>query len=315
MNMEVIGIVILVILGGYFLYSFRKKGKKGKGQRNKKAKSTEKETVQDLFEYKTISDKGVCQLKDGTFTATLEVNEINQRLNNDNENTAVWRKFRGLINALGIRHTLLVQSQYLDLTDFVNNYEKESDELEFLSPQLRESKEEVIESYREFSEKKTKEVRCYVVFRFNPNKDGLEKGLDTGNSTLNALIDATKGKTSKMSDDEAQDLANSILDEVSDLAYQLFHGIGMKSVRLNRSGVLNMVYMTLNRDLTLAQRLQDAAAAQSFTEFKISETPFLIENLAEFEELQMQGISVNHIPSDENSEPNRSSEKEIEYVL
>lgn len=290
MNMETIGIILLVGIGGYFFYSLRKtKGTKS-NNRNKnldKKKVNEKETVQDLFEYRTISDKGICHLNDGTFTATLEVSQINQRLNNDIENTAVWRKFRGLINALSIRHTLLIQSQYLDLTDFVNNFERQSDDLDLLTPQLRQSKEEVVASYRDFSEKKTKEVRCYVIFRFNPLKEGTEKGLDTGSSALNALLEATKSKASNMTEEEAIDLANSILDEVSDLAYQLFHGIGIKSVRLNRSGVLNMIFMTLNRDLALAQRLQDAAAAQSFSEFKISETPFLIENLAEYEKAEI----------------------------
>jgi hypothetical protein len=289
-----VGLIILVLVGGFFLYSLRKQ-KKGNGDKSKKGGKKEKETVQDLFEYKTISDKGISHLNDGTFTAILEVSEINQRLNNESENTSVWRKFRSLVNALGIRHTFLVQSQYLDSTDFVNDYSQQSDELENLTPQLRESKDAILESYHEFSEIKTKEVRCYAVFRFNPYKEGLEKGLDTGSSVLNSLLEATKRKTTGMTEEEAIDLANSILDEVTDLAYQLFHGIGMKSVRLNRTGVLNMAYMTLNRDLTLAQRLSDAANADSFREFKMSETPFLIENIAEYEELKMQGYSVEHI--------------------
>lgn len=290
--MNIAGIIILVIVGGFFLYSFFKPKKEEKEKKKKK----EKTTVQELFDYKSISDKGICHLQDDTFTTILEVSEINQRLNNESENAAIWRKFRGLANALSIKHTFLVQSQYLDLTDFVNNYENEAEQLDFLTPQLMEAKEEIVESYREFSETRTKEVRCYVIFRFNPYKEGLEKGLDTGNSALNALLNKTRNSTTKMSEEEAIDLASSILDEVSDLAYQLFHSIGMKSVRLNRTGVLNMVYMTLNRDLTLAQRLQDAATAESFTEFKISETPILIENIAELEELKMQGYAVEQIP-------------------
>lgn len=314
MNMEIVGIIILVVLGGFFLYSLFKKPKKSNDQKKtkKKKNSKEKETVQELFDYKTITDKGVCQLNDGTFTVSLEVSEINQRLNNNNENTAVWRKFRGLVNALSIRHTLLVQSQYLDLTDFVNNYEKESDELEFLTPQLRESKKEIIESYQDFSERKTKEVRCYIILRFNPYKEGIEKGLDTGNAMLNSLLDSTKSKTTKMTEDEAIDLANSILDEVADLAYQLLHGLGMKSTRLNRTGVLNMIYMTLNRDLTLVQRLQDIAKTEAFSEFKISETPFIIEELAEYEELQMQGYAVKHMPNEYETPTQPDKEKVLE---
>ncbi|WP_019156881.1 hypothetical protein [Robertmurraya massiliosenegalensis] len=302
MNMQVVGLIILVVVGGYFLYSLftsKKDNKKNKkGDKSSKAKKAKKETVQELFEYKEISDKGITQLNDGTFTAILELSEINQRLNNANENTSIWRKFRSLINALSIRNTLLVQSQYLDMTDFINNYEEESEKLDNLTKEFSEAREEVLDNYREFAEVKTREVRCYAIFRFNPYKEGLEKGLDTGNSVLNSLINKTRQKATSMSEEEAQDLANSILEEVTDLAYQLFHGMGIRATRLNRTGVLNMVYMTLNRDLTLAQRLDDAARASSFSEFKFSETPFLVEELAEYESLKMQGFNVIHMTTE-----------------
>lgn len=299
MNMQLIGLIALTIVGGCFLYSIFKSKKKGKNNQKKKPKKKNNNTVQGLFEYKSLSDKGISQLDDGTFTAILEVSEINQRLNSGTENTAVWRKFRTYINSMSIRQTLLVQSQYLNLTDFVNNFDEQANELENLTPQLMAAKNEVVTSYREFSEVKTKEIRCYVIFRFNPYQEGIEKSLDTGSAALNSLIESAKVKTSNMTEEEAMDLANSILDEVSELAYQLFNGLGIKSVRLNRTGILNMVYTTLNRDLTLAQRLQDAARSQSFSEFKFSETPYVIEELAELEQIKSLNINVSHTEDDD----------------
>ncbi|MEQ2529087.1 hypothetical protein WMO40_20645 [Bacillaceae bacterium CLA-AA-H227] len=311
--MQLTGLIILVALGGYFFYTVQK-SKKSENKKNDSSNKKVKETVQDLFEYKQITDKGVCFLKDGAFTATMEVSEINQRLNNLSENTEVWRKFRGLVNSLSIRHTYLVQSQYLNLTDFVNNYDEQANNLDYLTPQFKEAKEEVVSSYRDFSEIKTKEVRAYVIFRFNPYKEGIEKGLDTGNAMLNNLINATKSKTTQMTEDEAEDLATAILDEVTDLAGQLFHGIGIRSTRLNRTGVLNMVYMTLNRDLTLVQRLSDAATAESFSEFKASATPFLIENYAEYEEMVQQGYEVEYVGDDNEPLFELTEEIELEPV-
>ena len=298
MNMQLIGLIALTIVGGCFLYSLFKPKKKGKNNKKKQTKKKKDNTVQGLFEYKSINDKGISQLEDGTFTAILEVSEINQRLNSGTENTAVWRKFRSYINSMSIRQTLLVQSQYLNLTDFVNNYDDEANELKNLTPQLIAAKDEIVTSYREFSEVKTKEIRCYVIFRFNPYREGIDKSLDTGSAVLNSLIESAKAKTSNMSEEEAIDLASSILDEITELAYQLFNGLGIKSVRLNRTGVLNMVYTTLNRDLAVAQRLQDAARSQSFSEFKFSETPYVIEELAQLEQLKSLDINISHTEDD-----------------
>lgn len=303
--MEIIGVVVIGVVIGLYFYSSYKGKQKDKDSKNVKNHKQENKTVQELFDFKSISERGIVQLNDGTFTATIEVSQINQRLNNLDENTSIWRKFRNLVNSLGIRHTMLIQSQYLDLADFVNKFEEESENIEGLTKEFKDAREEILLGYKEYSEYKMHDVKGYVIFRFNPYKDGLENGLDTGNSTINNLLNATKNKVStKMPEDEAIELATSILEEVTDLAYQLFNGMGNKSVRLNRTGILNMVYMFLNRDLALVQRLHDAAKSNSFGEFKYSETPFIIENLAEYEEMKLQGYNVEYVPNNEHEEVN-----------
>lgn len=310
MSGQLIGLILFVLASVSYLLLVKKSSNRDRKNKDE-TKAKGKTTVQDLFEYKDISSRGITELLNGTFTATLEVSQINQRLNNNDENTAVWRKFRSLLNSIGIRHTELVQSQYLDIMDFVDHFDETASNNTTLTRQFLVAKDDVVESYREAAEEKTREVRCYVIFRFNPHKDGLEQGLQTGNATIDNLLNSVKARSNRLSDEEALDLAHSMLEEVCDLAYQLFHSLGIKAVRLNRAGVLNMVYMTFNRDLTLSQRLFDASDAHSFTEFKESQTPFLIEELAEYEDLKMQGLNVEYLgETSESSEENQFLDSE-----
>lgn len=316
MTMEIIGLLILIVLGVLF-YSAMKKDKKKAGTSKKNSKSSKalnKETVQDLLAYEDISDRGVVKLINGTYTLTVEVTQINQRLMNQIENTTIWRKFRSMLNSIGVRHTYLVQSQYLDVMDFVSEYNENAETLDNLTPQLKLAKEDIVSNYKSFAEEKTREVRCYMIFRFNPKKDGIEKGLETGNSILDGLLSGVKGKANAMDKEEADELANSILDEVGDLAHTLLHSIGIKAIRLNKVGVLNMLYMTLNRDLTLSQRLVDVNKAESFTEFKLSETPFAIEE-AYLSEISLAKEFESYLPiPDEHSDADTGKNNKEELL-
>jgi hypothetical protein len=199
------------------------------------------------------------------------------------ENAAIWKKFRTMCNSINIRETLLVQSQYLDVMDFINDYDTQSKSVPKLTPQLMEAREDIIANYKDFAEQKTREYRSYIIFRFNPRKDGIEKGLETGSAILDNLLASVKGKANQMDEEEEKEYAESILDEVVDLTYQMLHSIGSQSIRLNRSGVLSMTYSTLNRDLSISQRIHDISEAHGFAELKQSLSPFYFEEQIDLE--------------------------------
>ncbi|MFS0783402.1 hypothetical protein [Bacillus sp. 1P06AnD] len=317
--MQLIGIVLLVGIGGFFLFSIWKDKKRKKDeepqskltQKNKKS-SKEPETVQDFLDYDSISDKGVVKLKNGTYTVTLELTQINQHLNNMTENAAIWKKFRTMLNSISIRQTLLVQSQYLDVMDFVNDYNAQAEAVPNLTPELMAAREDIIGNYKEFAEQKTREYKAFIILRFNPRKDGIEKGLETGNNALDTVINAIKGQANHMDEDEERELAESILEEVADLSYQMLHSIGSVAIRLNRSGVMAMTYATLNRDLAIHQRIQNVSDANSFTEFKQSLSPYFFEEeiRKESERLKME----NQLYEDE-SELTNVEDEQPEKVL
>lgn len=275
-------------------------------------KSENKDTVQDLLQYEHIYDNGMVKLKQGTYTAVIEVKQINNRLNNIEEKTSVWQNYRDFINAVNIRQTQLVQSHYLDISDFIQEYEDTSSSLAYLTPELINAREDVLQNYQSYSERKTREYRSYIIFRFNPAKEGGEAGLRTGNGAIDTLMKSLREQTHQMTKEEEEDLSRAILDEMCDLSYQMLSNVGIESTRLTREGVLNMVYMTLNRDLSVIQRLQDASNARSFTEFKQSLTPFMAEELIKQEaEASKPLVSVVSEPAvqDEPIEPAEKAER------
>lgn len=287
-TMNITGIILLVVFGGFFFYAIwsdkKKKSAKMAKDEPKNSKSTRKkqkkkeaETVQELLDYDSISDKGIVKLKSGDYTATIELTQINQHLNNINENAGIWKKFRSMLNSISVRETLLVQSQYLDVMDFVNDYNTQSEAIQNLTPQLQEARQDVVQNYKEFAEQKTREYRAYIIFRFNPKKDGLDKGLETGNAILDNLLAAARGQVNELDEEEEVELAESVLEEVIDLAYQMLHSNGSQAVRLNRSGILSLTYSTLNRDLAISQRINDISNAHGFSEFKQSLSPYYFE--------------------------------------
>lgn len=259
----------------------RLKGSEKKNKSNEKGKKGQKEkrelSVQDLLKYDEITDRGIVRVGN-SYISVLECGLINLHLLAFHENAAVWNNFRTMLNSINIRHTYILQSHFFDVSDFVKEYDEKANSLTNLTPELISAKQDVINNYQVFTEERNREQLGYIIFRYNPDVEGLEVGLETGNPTIDELIKKFKSVASEIDKEESRSIAFSILEEVSDLAYQLLYKLKIQTVRLNKVGVLNMIYSTINRDLTIHQRLQDVSEAHSFTEFKISETPDVISD-------------------------------------
>ncbi|MDP4086581.1 MAG: hypothetical protein Q8934_18535 [Bacillota bacterium] len=263
MDWGTIGLIGSIGLGGYWYY---------KDSQKKKAATFEVETVQDLVSAKETYANGLVHNHNNTFSIVLEVQPLNISMKSQSEKDGVWLNFRSAMNMLPCHITLLIQSQYLDINDHIQDYIQVSQSTP-LTPQLKESALKVAEHLKGFSERKTRDYRSYVIVRFNPYSYGSEGGLATGNVDIDKLLGMIRGNKNKMSEDEAKELAENMLDEVGDTIYSSFESMGIGVSRLDRVGVYNMLYLTMNRDLSLYQRLHDVNAAGSFTEFKNSLTP------------------------------------------
>ena len=257
-------------------------------KKKRKKNKNELITVQDLLDYDEITEKGII-LVGKTYTLVMETNQTNASLLDFDENAGLWNNYRTMLNSINIRHSQILQSHFFDVSDFVNEYDEVANSLPNLTPQLSTAKDDVVGGYRKFTEERNRDQRCYFIFRYNPDFEGIEVSFETGNAAVDEFFRKAKSKTAETDDEESRSIALSVLEEVADLTYQLLHKMTIRSVRLNRVGVLNMIYSTLNRDLTTSQRIQDVSDAHSFTEIKVSETPFLFnEVLAEVDSDDVQ---------------------------
>jgi hypothetical protein len=240
-------------------------------------------TVQDLLEHDEITDKGILRIGN-SYTLVMETDQTNTSLLDFDENATLWNNFRTMLNSINVRHSIIVQSHFFDVSDFVKNFDEVANSLTNLTPELEFAKEDVVKDYWRFTEERNRDQRCYIIFRYNPDQEGIELSFETGNAMIDDFFKKTKSKTAEVDEEESRSIAFSVLEEIADLTYQLLHTLNIRSVRLNRLGVLNMNYATLNRDLTTSQRIQDVSDAHSFTEMKVSETPSLIAEALSVEE-------------------------------
>lgn len=245
------------------------------GSKYKKETSSPKENIQDLLDYEEITDKGIV-VANGTYFGLVEVGQLNSNLLDVTESSSVWLNFRILLNSLNIRYSTILQSQFYDVKDFVSDYETNSKNLTNLTPELIEAREFVVHNYLEFSEQRVREQRAYMMFRFNPSKEGLEMGLSTGSAKIDELFTQMKSSVQNNNEEEKRSVAISTLDEVCDLVYHLLYSIGCNSVRLNRDGVIEYMYNVINRDLAIHQRYFDANMYGMFNHTRVSLTADII---------------------------------------
>jgi hypothetical protein len=223
-------------------------------------------TVQDLIgKIAEVSPSGIVR-NGNMFRTVIEVRPVNMMTSSKMEQDSVWVNFRALVNTLGIPYTLLVQSQFVDMKDYTHWYREQFNTNSFLTKELKESGEGVIRHiHRNDEEKKTRDFRCYVILKYDPIAESIDSGVKTGSFLLDDLIEKVTNRQSKMSNDEIKDLAYQVLQEATQLVFSACDQLGMQYRRLDRPGIYDMIYTTLQKELSSNIRLSDAMQAKSFT--------------------------------------------------
>ncbi|MCM3716619.1 hypothetical protein M3202_21490 [Alkalihalobacillus oceani] len=272
--------IVLFLLVGYLIY--RKLQSRYDTGENKK-----KITTQDILNYKNIDENGIVELHNGNFAMVIEVEPINLHMKSQREKDSIWFAMRSFSNSIPTSYTLLVQSHFLDIAEYIEDYRKKINQPDsILTPQLIASGNQVARHLETFSERKTRDYRCYVIVRYNPYKDALESNISTGSRKLDHVFEKTTS-TQTIPPDEAYELTESLFDEVADLVYQNFDTIGIKIARLNKLGIHDMLHQTLNRDLSPYHHIGDLYLAGAFSDNKQSVTPSLsLENRRKERELR-----------------------------
>lgn len=233
-------------------------------------------TVQELIANKSnITWDGLAQ-NGNKYRLVVEVEPINLDNASIEENKAVWLNFLGLINTISLPYTFIVQSQLFEMKDYTDAYGQSVQELPDEYPNLKKSGKLVRQYLIESLDQGTiRNYHGYIIFEYDPLK--AETGV-AGAGRMNAILDKAAPKKNNLSEEEKSDLALQVLEEAENILYGFCEQVGMRYQRLDKAGVWNYTYQTLQRELAPQARMIDAIRSDSFKRLKHSLTQEELQN-------------------------------------
>ncbi|MCE3203491.1 hypothetical protein [Paenibacillus sonchi] len=220
-------------------------------------------SVQELlFKDVDVSMDGLVQNGD-SFEMVLEVQPANLENASREENKAVWLNFLALVNTIGIPYTLVMQSQLFEMRDYTSYYRDQPDKLN-LPEKLKQSGSEVADYLEQSTEEgRIRHYKGYVILRYSASST-VQPGVKTGNGTVDGWLGRAVPAKDRMTAAEKADLAEQMLEEAAEMIYSFCEQANMQYQRLDKAGVWNYTYQTLQRDLSPHARMMDAIEAGAF---------------------------------------------------
>jgi len=242
-----------------------------------KRKPVKMDCTQDLFDYKKIHNDGLIELPGQRFRKVIQVYPINKDTRSQREQAAIWENFRALINSLVFPATFIVQSTHLDYNDYTENVREELEKID--NRAVREYGEEYINYIQGMSENRAARAhKYYIILKIDVASDSVDSGVEVEDNTIAIAINAflkAVNRPKKLSDEEATRLARSELDNMANVVQSYLNQIGVKSIKLNKKGIVDMGYTTYNRDLANVIRTKEVDDIEAFSLFTKSLTPEL----------------------------------------
>ncbi|MBZ4688065.1 MAG: hypothetical protein JG764_1698 [Clostridiales bacterium] len=242
-----------------------------------KRKPVKMDCTQDLFDYKKIHNDGLIELPGQRFRKVIQVYPINKETRSQREQVAIWENFRALINSLVFPATFIVQSTHLDYNDYTENVREELEKID--NRAVREYGEEYINYIQGMSENRAARAhKYYIILKIDVASDSVDSGVEVEDNTIAIAINAflkAVNRPKKLSDEEAARLARSELDNMANVVQSYLNQIGVKSIKLNKKGIVDMGYTTYNRDLANVIRTKEVDDIEAFSLFTKSLTPEL----------------------------------------
>lgn len=232
-------------------------------------------TTQELIRYKDITADGIIELDDHQYRIAIEVEAVNMDLKSKSEQDIIWSGFRDLINVFTIPATFLVQTRHLDMKDYITELQNVSNNAP--TPQLKKYGETLCADLSEKTDKNVRDRRRFIFLKMDALAvSSIDSGIKFENQALDALISDLKPKrTGKMSDGEIRALAHQELNDLTSVIQSCLTSLEIPNIRLNREGVMDLLYSTLNRDMAPYIRLVDANTQEVFSLKTRSITPHL----------------------------------------
>lgn len=255
-------IIIIAIVGVAFLYW-------------KAEKPSVIETSQDFFQYKKIHSDGMVELKDQEYRKVMQIFPIDISTESPREQAAIWENFRTMVSSLNLPISCLIQSTSVDIVDYMAKVDEQIKETD--NPTIQEMGQDYLFHIRDITEnRKVKAKKYYIIVKINLSKD-TDMGTDEENKISEAInsIIKTANKDKKLTDEEAEILARSELDNAISVIKSYLKQTNIEAQSLDKHGVINMMYETFNRDLSTTIRTKEVNDFNSFSLFTTSITPEL----------------------------------------
>lgn len=233
------------------------------------------ETAQELLDFRDISPDGIIELPDFKFRLVIEAEPANLSLRSLQEQAAAWLNLRSMLNSINIPHTYLVQTRYLNIKDYLQEYKRQSERMpEHIAAYAAELTDWLAS---EAADKNLRDRRHFIILKFDAAENSVAGGVRVENELVDRVLSgAGKIAGNRLPPDEMHRLARNELTEAVAVICGTLNGMEIPSYVLDRRGVLDMLYQTLNRDLAPFARLKDADAYNSFSLFPHSKTPDIV---------------------------------------
>lgn len=240
--------------------------------RQKKKTSSGEMTVQHMIggNQPAVTWDGMTQ-QGNVFRLVVEVEPINTDNASIEEQKAIWSNFFGLINTLSLPYKMVMQSQLFEMQDYIREYDASVEELSDDYSALKESGRMVSAYMNESLEHESiRDYRGYFILEYDPVQAAKVNGVQVGIGKVDAALGQLGSSQNRISDEEKAELALQMLEEAAETVFSFCEQIGMRYLRLDRAGVWNFTYQTLNREMSSQARMVDAIMKDSFKRTKTS---------------------------------------------
>ncbi len=231
------------------------------------------DNVQELLEYKDVSPEGVIELANYKYRLVLEIEPVNMVLRSFEEQSAIWMGFKNLINSITTPTTLLIQTRYLNLKNYLDELER------FNSNRPKHIKNLAMDHIQHLTKKTEgkhlRDRRYFIILKLDGTTTGIESGVRIENQLIDAALKSLPKKTNLSTKEIRKNAKDELLEAASFIANML-DAIEINVMQLNRKTVLEMIYQTFNRDLAPFARLEEADALGMFSLFVESKTPDIV---------------------------------------
>lgn len=264
--------IFLVACGIFVLYIYFAKDK---SKSYKKALSSD--LIQDIINYKSITQDGLIILDNNRYRIMVEVFPTNLFIKSPSEQASVWEEYRNTIQSISIDWTKIVQTRIMQISEHLDTIKECCNSIKTKYPKLYAYSEETYASLqKEYEEKGKRDRKYFIILKIDAEEfKTMESNLSVSNDAVSALMSSIS--TNNYSEEELKTVAINELNNALNLLISGLYKAGIIAKPMNKKQVLDYLNNTLNRDIANIHSIEamDKAGVFHFTPTSLTVDLFL----------------------------------------